>query len=223
MQHNIPVTVRPFTSRGDQALALAGLTSTAFLPEENNDSFDMLLVTEIEIEAPNEDGCIVSKQQCLVELYHMLLRLQYEPRRWILSVGLVIERGEMQPQMLHLPICQEDGLIGQCWSLGQVLLTVLQSDQPLFELADKCRDEIMLQINSNRETFQDATLIKIACFGVSPIDVARARRLNEEVDDDIEDAISIHSDSDSDSDMTDMSSSSGYSSLARMSDTDSDY
>ena len=209
-------------SRGDQALSLAGLTSTAFLEEENNESFDMLLVTELEVEAPNEDGCVVSKQQCLVELYHMLLRLQYEPRHWVLSVGLLIERGEMQPQMIHLPICQEDGLIGQCWSLGQVLLTVLQSDQPLFVLADRCRAEIMHQINSHRETFQDATLIKIACFGVSPIDVSRARRLNGEVDDN--DAISIHSDSDSDSEMTDMSSSSGYSSHARMdSDTDSDY
>ena len=132
--------------------------------------------------------------------------------------------------MLHLPICQEHGLIGQCWSLGQVLLTVLQSEQPLYALADGCRAEIMNQINSHLETLQDATLIKMACFGVSPIDVNRARRLNAEVDanddisDDISDAISISdSDSDSDSEMTDMSSSSGYYSHARMSDTDSDY
>ena len=44
MQNNIPVIVRPFSSRGDQTLSLAGLTSTSFLEEETLDSFDMLLV-----------------------------------------------------------------------------------------------------------------------------------------------------------------------------------
>ena len=155
----------------------------------------------------------------------MLLR-QYEPRDWVLSVGVLIERGEMQPQMLHLPIGREVGLIGQCWTLGQILLTVLQRNEPLYSLADGCRVEIMNQINSQWEIFQGATLIKICCFGVSPIDANRARRINAEVDDDI---ISI---SDSDSEMSDMSSerswsldsdSSGYSSHARMSYMGSDY
>ena len=91
MQNNIPVTVRPFSSRGDQTLSLAGLTSTSFMEEETLDSFDMLLVTELEVESPNEDACVVSQQKCLVELYNMLLRLQYEPRDWVLSVGLLIE------------------------------------------------------------------------------------------------------------------------------------
>ena len=50
MQNNIPVTVRPFSFRGDQALSLAGLTSTSVLEGETLDSFDMLLETELEVE-----------------------------------------------------------------------------------------------------------------------------------------------------------------------------
>jgi len=42
---NIPKTVQPFTSRGDQALSLAGLTANSFPPEEALDAFDMILVT----------------------------------------------------------------------------------------------------------------------------------------------------------------------------------
>ena len=94
--------------------------------------------------------------------------------------------------MLHLPIGCEIGLIGNCWTLGQILLTVLQSDEPLYALADRCRVEIMNQINSHWQIFQDATLIKICCFGLSPIDTDRARQINADVDDDI---ISISSDS----------------------------
>ena len=55
----------------------------------------------------------------------------------------------MQPQMLHLPIGREVGLIGNCWTLGQILLTVLQSNEPLYALADSCRVAVMNQIDSH--------------------------------------------------------------------------
>ena len=85
----------------------------------------------------------------------------------------------MQPRMLHLPIGREVGLIGNCWTLGQILLTVLQSNEPLYALADSCRVAVMNQINSHWQIFQDATLIKIK------IDTDRARRINADPDDDI--------------------------------------
>ena len=68
MQNNIPVTVRPFSFRGDQALSLAGLTAASFLEVEALDAFDMFLVTELEVESSNDDACVVSQQKCLVEL-----------------------------------------------------------------------------------------------------------------------------------------------------------
>ena len=67
MQNNIPVRV-PFSSRGDQALSLAGLTAASFLEVEALDAFDMFLVTELEVESSNDDACVVSQQKCLVEL-----------------------------------------------------------------------------------------------------------------------------------------------------------
>ena len=67
-----------------------------------------------------------------MELYNNLLRLQHIHRDRVLSVGLLVERGKLQPQMCHLPIVREVGLIGECGTLGQILLIVMQSNEPLY-------------------------------------------------------------------------------------------
>ena len=120
-----------------------------------------------------------------MELYNNLLRLQHIHRDRVLSVGLLVERGKLQPQMCHLPIVREGDLQGNCWTLGQILLNVMQSNEPLYALADISRVQIIDQINVNWQIFQGSQIIKICCFGMSSIDKDKARQINADDDDDI--------------------------------------
>ena len=95
--------------------------------------------------------------------------------------------------------------------MGQILLNVMQNNEPLYALADISRNQIIDQINVNWQIFQGSQIIKICCFGLSPIYKDRARQINADHEDDI---INI-----TDSEMSELSwgsdsdsESSGYSS-----------
>ena len=69
--------------------------------------------------------------------------------------------------------------------MGQILLNVMQGNEPLYALADISRVQIIDQINVNWQIFQGSQIIKICCFGFSLIDKDRARQIKADDDDDI--------------------------------------
>ena len=139
----------------------------------------MCLVTDMHLEAPNEFGELLVSEQDLPAVKSVLQRFVGVERRWVISILLYIDRGQWQPQFKWIKWMEEEGDIYNTRNLAEILMPAFMSgSNPTTYLGIAHSQELIEIIRRNTEDDEAISKIKIAGFGVSPIDDSLVRRVN---------------------------------------------
>ena len=131
------------------------------------------------LEAPNEFGELLVSEQDLPAVKSVLQRFVGVERRWVISILLYIDRGQWQPQFKWIKWMEEEGDIYNTRNLAEILMPAFMSgSNPTTYLGIAHSQELIEIIRRNTEDDEAISKIKIAGFGVSPVDDSLVRRVN---------------------------------------------
>ena len=118
----IEITLEPLASRSEWHLAQCGLCTESFT--EPKESWDMCLVMDKNLEAPNEFWEVLVPQAHLSAVENVLQRFVGVERRWVISILLYVNRGHWQPQFKRLKLVKEEGDVYNAHNLAEILMPV---------------------------------------------------------------------------------------------------